>query len=118
MFLNNIHLRVTDLSGHHPAIELYSVAVSAVHFSASGANWFSINEGMPNAIAWDVVLNQSGTTLYAFTHGRGVWRANVKSLPATPTAKLQFLLKTPIALPTIHLEPPIKIGPLISPPHR
>ncbi|HEX8493986.1 MAG TPA: hypothetical protein VF658_14160 [Pyrinomonadaceae bacterium] len=50
----------------------------------AGARWFSITDGMPNAIAYDVVLNQTGTMLYVFTHGRGVWRANVKDLPTGP----------------------------------
>ena len=69
-----------------------------------GDNWFSINNGMPNAIAWDVVLNPSGSTLYVFTHGRGVWRANVKDLLTVPTPKLQPQIRERIALPSIHVD--------------
>ena len=55
----------------------------------AGGSWFSITDGMPNAIAYDVVLNQAGTMLYVFTHGRGVWRANVKDLPTGPRRRLR-----------------------------
>ena len=47
-----------------------------------GDTWHSISNGMPKAIAYDLVLDQTGTTLYVFTHGRGVRRAYVKDLPA------------------------------------
>jgi hypothetical protein len=63
--------------------DIFAATDQGSYRSTNGGNtWVSISNGMPKAIAYDLVLNQSGTTLYVFTHGRGVWRAYVKDLPA------------------------------------
>ncbi|HUQ33978.1 MAG TPA: hypothetical protein VM095_17790 [Pyrinomonadaceae bacterium] len=66
-----------------------------------GDNWFPVGYGMPNAIIWDVVLDKAGTTLYVFTHGRGVWKAGVKALPVKPPSNINF--KGRMAKPAQHV---------------
>lgn len=48
-----------------------------------GAHWMAEVDGMPNAVTeWLVIADApTGRSLYAFTHGRGVWRT---ALPAPP----------------------------------
>lgn len=48
-----------------------------------GAHWMTELDGMPKAVTeWLVIAaSPEGRSLYAFTHGRGVWRAE---LPAAP----------------------------------
>lgn len=48
-----------------------------------GAHWMTEADGMPNAVTeWLVIADApEGRSLYAFTHGRGVWRAK---LPVAP----------------------------------
>jgi photosystem II stability/assembly factor-like uncharacterized protein len=83
--------------------DIFIATDEGVYRSTNGGDyWFSVGYGMPKAIAWDVVLNSSGATLYAFTHGRGVWKANVKDLPTKPVRSLG--IKYPIAMPTRHVD--------------
>lgn len=51
-----------------------------------GAHWMAEVDGMPNAVTEWLVVARSGEerSLYAFTHGRGVWRAK---LPDPPTRR-------------------------------
>ena len=51
-----------------------------------GAHWMTDADGLPNVVTeWLVIANgPEGRSLYAFTHGRGVWRA---MLPDAPTAR-------------------------------
>ena len=44
-----------------------------------GAHWMTEVDGMPNVVTeWLVIANApEGRSLYAFTHGRGVWRAKL-----------------------------------------
>jgi len=48
-----------------------------------GAHWMTEGDGMPKAVTeWLVIASTpEGRSLYAFTHGRGVWRT---TLPAAP----------------------------------
>jgi photosystem II stability/assembly factor-like uncharacterized protein len=48
-----------------------------------GAHWMTEVDGMPNAVTeWLVIAASSeGRALYAFTHGRGVWRATLTDTP-------------------------------------
>lgn len=48
-----------------------------------GAHWMTEVDGMPNVVTEWVTISQSpeGRALYAFTHGRGVWRAKLPSAP-------------------------------------
>lgn len=48
-----------------------------------GAHWMAEVDGMPNAVTeWLAIADApEGTSLYAFTHGRGVWRAKLTNAP-------------------------------------
>ncbi len=48
-----------------------------------GAHWMAEVDGMPNAVTeWLVIASSAGErSLYAFTHGRGVWRATLTYAP-------------------------------------
>jgi photosystem II stability/assembly factor-like uncharacterized protein len=48
-----------------------------------GAHWMTEVDGMPNAVTeWLVIAaSAEGRSLYAFTHGRGVWRASLTDAP-------------------------------------
>ncbi|HEX8410391.1 MAG TPA: hypothetical protein VF883_16115 [Thermoanaerobaculia bacterium] len=48
-----------------------------------GAHWMTEVDGMPNAVTeWLAIADApEGTSLYAFTHGRGVWRAKLTHAP-------------------------------------
>jgi hypothetical protein len=52
-----------------------------------GVNWAKENTGFANVITESLSINSSGSTrfLFAFTHGRGVWRVALSSDPACPT---------------------------------
>jgi hypothetical protein len=50
-----------------------------------GASWAVENTGFPNVITEALVLN--GANLYAFTHGRGVWRVALSALPQSRVAR-------------------------------
>jgi hypothetical protein len=55
----------------------------------SGANWVPENTGFPNTIVESLAINTVGSnsTLFAFTHGRGVWRVSLSSVVnCVPTA--------------------------------
>ncbi len=42
----------------------------------SGATWTPLNDGLPSVPVWQVVVNRAGDTMFAVTHGRGVYRAH------------------------------------------
>jgi hypothetical protein len=48
-----------------------------------GAHWMTEVDGMPKAVTeWLVIAaSAEGRSLYAFTHGRGVWRATLTDAP-------------------------------------
>ena len=48
-----------------------------------GAHWMAEVDGMPNAVTEWLAIGASpeGRSLYAFTHGRGVWRAKLTDVP-------------------------------------
>lgn len=48
-----------------------------------GAHWMAEVDGMPNAVTeWLVIaVTPEGRSLYAFTHGRGVWRTTLSAAP-------------------------------------
>lgn len=48
-----------------------------------GAHWMTEADGMPNVVTeWLVIAGApEGRSLYAFTHGRGVWRAKLPGAP-------------------------------------
>lgn len=48
-----------------------------------GANWAVENSGFANVITEALAINTAGTTkyLFAFTHGRGAWRVELKNIP-------------------------------------
>jgi sugar lactone lactonase YvrE len=41
--------------------------------SGTGTQWSNLGTGLPNASVNDIRVGPSGTSLYAATHGRGVW---------------------------------------------
>lgn len=85
-----------DISTTLPNIPVYSVAVSPVDGSiiagtsigvyqgidtSNAWTWTRLGTGLPNVVVEQVFFDHSGTTLYAATHGRGVW-----SMPLSLTA--------------------------------
>ena len=62
---------------------------SSPNATSASATWTPLGDSLPNAPIFDVTLNSDGTTLYASTHGRGLWSLPVSSLvsgTATGTA--------------------------------
>lgn len=56
---------------------LYIAGEAGVFKSADcGATWTPLNDGLPGVPVWQVVVNRAGYTMFAVTHGRGVYRAN------------------------------------------
>ncbi len=51
-----------------------------------GVTWNRENTGFANAVTESLAFNTTGgtTTLFAFTHGRGVWRVPVSTAPPPP----------------------------------
>jgi photosystem II stability/assembly factor-like uncharacterized protein len=51
-----------------------------------GRTWAVENTGFANAVTETVLIGQGeyGPAVYAFTHGRGVWRAELTSVPTKP----------------------------------
>ncbi|MCI0486278.1 MAG: hypothetical protein L0229_06725 [Blastocatellia bacterium] len=62
-----------------------------------GGMWMRENTGFANVITESLafVTNQNGTTLYAFTHGRGVWKVNTGTGGSTPPLPPANLTATP-----------------------
>ncbi|HET8773369.1 MAG TPA: hypothetical protein VFP80_06250, partial [Thermoanaerobaculia bacterium] len=54
-----------------------------------GTHWMTEGDGMPKAVTeWLVIANTpEGRSLYAFTHGRGVWRADLPGAPRRRAAR-------------------------------
>jgi hypothetical protein len=48
-----------------------------------GEHWMSEESGLPNVVTEHVTIAQGayGPAIYAFTHGRGVWRAELTNTP-------------------------------------
>ncbi len=91
-----------DVSGNLPDVPVNSLAVDGsgsvlfagtdvgVFVSANdGGTWTPLGSGLPNVPVFQLVLRADGT-LYAATHGRGLWAipvgVTVTYPPATPTA--------------------------------
>jgi len=53
---------------------------SSPNATSASATWTALGDSLPNAPIFDVTLNSDGTTLYASTHGRGLWSLQVSSL--------------------------------------
>ena len=83
--------------GHIPDIPVHSLVVDprrperlfigtdlgVMVSTDGGAHWMTEVDGMPNAVTeWLVIAaSPEGRSLYAFTHGRGVWRATLTDAP-------------------------------------
>ncbi|MBI4469963.1 MAG: hypothetical protein HY650_11650 [Acidobacteria bacterium] len=46
-----------------------------------GVTWEELNDGLPNAFVWDLQINERTQSLFAATHGRGVFRLPLRSTP-------------------------------------
>ncbi len=51
-----------------------------------GTTWTPFNNSMPNTAVVDLVYNQKTNVLFAATHGRSAWTANMPSVVCGPTA--------------------------------
>ena len=60
----------------------------------TGTTWQTLASGLPNVGIQQLFMDQAQTTLFAATHGRGVWKIGI------PTALLHSIAITPIS-PTI-----------------
>ena len=49
-----------------------------------GPNWLAENTGFGQVVTEHLVIN--GANLYAFTHGRGVWRVPLTTPPRPPSS--------------------------------
>ena len=47
-----------------------------------GTSWTKLDEKMPNVAVFDLVYREHDNSLFAFTHGRGVFRADITNLTA------------------------------------
>ncbi|MDH3942828.1 MAG: DUF1080 domain-containing protein [Anaerolineae bacterium] len=60
---------------------------SGIYFSDDdGSNWVSHNEGLTVRAVTDLVISQDGRTLFAATHGGGVYRLDLEDQPPESTA--------------------------------
>ncbi|MFN8493339.1 MAG: hypothetical protein U0350_37420 [Caldilineaceae bacterium] len=82
---------------------LYAGTVMGLFTSEDGgATWKVPHDGPTNAMIWD--LSWSGTTLYAASYGRGVWKAET-----TPNTQVCFTLATtanPVGSGAINVQTP------------
>ena len=76
-----VHSLVVD--PHRPERLFIGTDLGVMVSIDGGAHWMTEADGMPKAVTeWLVIADApEGRSLYAFTHGRGVWRAK---LPAAP----------------------------------
>lgn len=76
-----VHSLVVD--PHRPERLFIGTDLGVMVSIDGGAHWMTEADGMPNAVTeWLAIADApEGRSLYAFTHGRGVWRAK---LPAAP----------------------------------
>jgi hypothetical protein len=78
----SVHSLVIDSAGRLYAGSDYGVYVSL----DGGYSWAVENTGFSRVVTRQLVLN--GATLYAFTHGRGVWRVSVPPPPPPPSMRI------------------------------
>jgi putative transposon-encoded protein len=53
-------------------------------------SWIDANNGLPNTVVMDLILDKTSNQLIAATHGRGAWTADVAP-PAGPGGKIAFV---------------------------
>ena len=72
-----VHSLVVD--PHRPERLFIGTDLGVMVSIDGGAHWMTEADGMPNAVTeWLVIADApEGRSLYAFTHGRGVWRAKL-----------------------------------------
>jgi ligand-binding sensor domain-containing protein len=54
--------------------------VGVFYSKNGGANWTSLMNGLPTVAVLGLTYDQSTQTLWASTHGRGVWQLSISSL--------------------------------------
>ncbi len=94
---NNGGVSWTDISGNLPAVKVYSIIyqngtddqvyvgtdLGVFYTDASSVDeageqiWTAYHEGMPRSIVFDLEINYCEDKLYAGTHGRGLWEADL-----------------------------------------
>ena len=47
----------------------------------TGASWLSLSDGMPAVAVYDLDIHEESRTLFAATHGRSIYRADLPSVP-------------------------------------
>lgn len=84
----------SDISGNLPNTPINSMVINptsageifvgtdvGVFYSKNGgASWTSLMNGLPNEAVLGLAYDQSTQTLWASTHGRGVWQLSISSL--------------------------------------
>ncbi len=63
-----------------------------------GAGWYALGNGMPLQAVFDLTLQASTRTLFAFTHGRSAWSLDLSGLPPASVP--------PAAAPALALSAP------------
>ncbi len=77
-----------------------------------GRSWIPFNNGLPNVAVVELAMNSSGSTLFAATHGRSVFKVLIDSAATGPVRNFYLPLinrnaapptagPTPTALPTV-----------------
>ena len=82
----------TNVSGNIPDVPLNSIKVldsgalvvgsdlGVLYSSDGGAHWKRLGTNLPVTVAIDVEVGPTGDSLYAATHGRGIWRISLSGL--------------------------------------
>ncbi|OQY75695.1 MAG: hypothetical protein B6D45_05390 [Ignavibacteriales bacterium UTCHB3] len=100
----------TDISGNLPDVPVNSIIVDperdsvlfigtdvGVFFTKNlGATWYPLGEGLPNSPVFDLVYHAPSQVLYAGTHGRSIFAADVSVLTGVKEAgglPVEFALK-------------------------
>jgi photosystem II stability/assembly factor-like uncharacterized protein len=75
--------------------QLYAATDFGLFYLGSGASsWLRLGTGLPNAPVFDVKLTGDGSTIYAASFGRGVWRITTPVAPSSQTPEVA----SPVAL--------------------
>ncbi|MGH2571459.1 MAG: hypothetical protein ACRDGR_09545, partial [bacterium] len=80
-----------DVSGDLPHLPVRAIAIDPLapaHWfvgtdlgvwvsTNGGANWIPYSAGLPNAVVWDLEIQEAARTITAATHGRGAWTVQI-----------------------------------------
>ncbi|MCR4416905.1 MAG: T9SS type A sorting domain-containing protein [Ignavibacteria bacterium] len=75
--LPNIPVNCIVINPQNASHILIGTDLGVFETTNSGISWFQTDPSLPNVAVFDMTYKNSNNTIYAWTHGRGLWRASL-----------------------------------------